>query len=176
MRAMEPSGFMISQITAAGVSPASSARSQPASVWPARTRTPPVCAMIGKMWPGCTMSSGFAWRAVAARTVRARSAAEIPVVTPLAASMEAVKLVPIGERLSLTMRSSFSCRQRSSVSVRQTRPRAWVARKLIASGVTKSAASTRSPSFSRSSASASTIMRPRRMSSMRSWVGLMVMG
>src|SRR5438067_13074124 len=169
MRAMEPSGFMISQMTAAGVSPASSARSQPASVWPARTSTPPFCAITGKMWPGCTISSGFAWRAVAARTVRARSAAEIPVVTPLAASIEMVNAVPMGERLSFTMSASFSWRQRPSVSVRQTRPRACVAMKLIASGVTKSAASRRSPSFSRSSASASTTMRPRRMSSINSW-------
>src|SRR5258708_7122144 len=175
MRAIEPSGFMISQITAAGVSPASSARSHPASVWPARTSTPPFCAITGKIWPGCTMSSGFACLAVAARTVRARSAAEMPVLTPLAASMETVNAVPIGERLSFTMSARLSWRQRSSVSVRQTRPRACVARKLMASGVTKSAASTRSPSFSRSSASASTIMRPRRSSSISCWVGEMAM-
>jgi hypothetical protein len=34
MRAIEPSAFMISQMTAAGVSPASSARSHPASCGP----------------------------------------------------------------------------------------------------------------------------------------------
>ena len=60
MRAIVPSSFMISQITAAGVSPAIRARSHPASVWPARTSTPPGCAITGKMWPGCTMSAGFA--------------------------------------------------------------------------------------------------------------------
>ena len=86
---------MISQITAAGVRPARSARSQPASVWPARTSTPPFCAMIGKMWPGWTMSAGLACFAVAARTVRARSAAEMPVVTPLAASIDTVNAVPM---------------------------------------------------------------------------------
>ena len=41
-----------------------------------------------------TMSSGRASRATAERTVRARSAAEMPVVTPLAASIETVNLVP----------------------------------------------------------------------------------
>ncbi len=86
--------------------------------------------------------------------------------------METVNAVPCGERLSLTMSGSASCRQRSSVSVRQMRPRAWVAMKLIDSGVTKSAARTRSPSFSRSSASTSTTIRPWRISSMISEVGL----
>ena len=84
---------MISQITAAGVSPASCVRSQPASVCPARISTPPACATSGKTWPGWTMSVGFAWR-VATQTVRARSAAEMPVVTPSAASIDTVKFVP----------------------------------------------------------------------------------
>ena len=53
------------------------------------------------------------------RTVRARSAAEMPVVTPVAASIDTVNAVPCGERLSLTISGRFSCRQRSSVSVRQ---------------------------------------------------------
>jgi hypothetical protein len=47
MRAIAPSSRMISQMTAAGVRPASRARSHPASVWPARTSTPPGCAMTG---------------------------------------------------------------------------------------------------------------------------------
>src|SRR5579864_484985 len=54
---------------------------------------------------------------------------------------------------------------RSSVSVRQIRPRPCFAMKLMASGVTFSAASIRSPSFSRSSSSTMTIMRPERTSS-----------
>ena len=174
-RAMAPSSRMISQITAAGVRPASAARSQPASVCPARTSTPPGCAITGKMCPGCTMSEGLASFATAARTVRARSCAEMPVVTPSAASMESVKLVPIWARLSRTMSGSASWRQRSSVSVRQTRPRACLAMKLTASGVTCSAASTRSPSFSRSSSSTSTTILPARMSAMISAGGLMVL-
>ncbi len=91
---MVPSSFMISTITLAEVvMPAMRAKSTPASVWPARLRTPPGCAISGKMWPGCTISLGLASGLTAVRTVNARSAAEIPVVTPSAASMETVKLV-----------------------------------------------------------------------------------
>src|ERR671937_637781 len=39
--AIEPSGFVTSQMTPTGSSPASRHRSTAASVWPARTRTPP---------------------------------------------------------------------------------------------------------------------------------------
>ncbi|MNN95843.1 hypothetical protein D3C81_2147210 [compost metagenome] len=52
--------------------------------------------------------------------------------------------------------------QCSSVRVRQIRPRASRAMKLIASGVQQSAASNRSPSFSRSSSSTSRTILPRR--------------
>ena len=48
-RAMVPSSFMISQITAAGEQPAMPAKSQPASVWPARISTPPSTACKGKI-------------------------------------------------------------------------------------------------------------------------------
>jgi hypothetical protein len=91
---MVPSSFMISQITAAGLQPAMAARSQPASVWPARISTPPSTACSGKMWPGCTRSSAGCVGATAACTVRARSAAEMPVVTPSAASIDTVNAVP----------------------------------------------------------------------------------
>ena len=96
---MVPSSFMISQITPLASNPAMRARSQAASVWPARASTPPGCAISGKMWPGLTMSSALAFFATAACTVRARSAAEMPVVTPSAASMETVNLVPKPEPL-----------------------------------------------------------------------------
>jgi hypothetical protein len=49
----------------------------------------------------------------------------MPVVTPSAASMLTVKLVRYGEVLSLHHRRQPSCAQRSRVSDRQTRPRAW---------------------------------------------------
>ena len=56
--------------------------------------------------------------------------------------------------------------RQSIVSVRQISPRASRAMKLIASGVQQSAASSRSPSFSRSSSSTSKTILPRRYSSM----------
>ena len=50
--------LMISQMTPAGVSPASRARSTAASVWPARTSTPPSRARSGNTWPGRSRSCG----------------------------------------------------------------------------------------------------------------------
>ena len=114
---------MISQITAAGVRPASAVKSQPASVWPARTSTPPGCAWIGNTWPGWTMCSARASCATAAEIVRARSAAEMPVVTPSAASMLTVNAVPYCVPLRWVIGGRFNWRQRSCVSVRQIRPR-----------------------------------------------------
>ena len=49
------------------------------------------------------MSDGLASSAMASRMVLARSAAEIPVVIPIAASMETVKAVPNGEVFSDTI-------------------------------------------------------------------------
>jgi len=92
-RAIVPSSFMISQITPAGVSPASRARSTAASVWPVRSSTPPSRATSGKTWPGETMSWDPQEVSIATATVRARSAAEMPVVTPSRASIETVKAV-----------------------------------------------------------------------------------
>ena len=163
-RAIVPSSLMISQITDAGDRPAICVRSQPASVWPARISTPPFWARSGKMWPGWTRSSGTVLLWTATWMVRARSAAEIPVVTPSAASIETVKLVPNEVPFLDVIIGRANWSQRSSVRVRQTRPRAWRIMKLIASGVTKSAASTRSPSFSRSSSSTRMTMRPARSS------------
>ncbi len=96
--------------------------------------------------------------------VVARSAAEMPVVTPLRASTETVKAVPRYEVLSATCIVRCSSSQRSSVSGMQMRPRACVAMKLMISGVIFSAAQARSPSFSRSSSSTMMISRPSLMS------------
>src|SRR3989442_912698 len=57
-RAMLPSSFMISHSTAAGWSPASCARSQHASVCPARASTPPACA-IRRRNPGGDARGGL---------------------------------------------------------------------------------------------------------------------
>lgn len=65
--------------------------------------------------------------------VVALSAAEMPVVTPCAASMDRVKLVlNLAPFLSL-MSGKSSCWQRASVKVKHTNPRACVIIKLIAS-------------------------------------------
>jgi hypothetical protein len=45
---MDPSSFMISQMTPAGIIPAKRARSTEASVWPARTRTVSGACQIGR--------------------------------------------------------------------------------------------------------------------------------
>ena len=162
---------MISQITEAGDRPAMRARSQPASVWPARISTPPSWACSGKMWPGWTRSAGRVSRATATSTVRERSAAEMPVVTPVAASIETVKAVLCLVPLRAAIGGSCRYSQRSRVSVRQIRPRPCLAMKLMASGVTRSAARTRSPSFSRSSSSTRMIMRPAASSATSSGIG-----
>ena len=63
-------------------------------------------------------------------TVRERSAAEMPVVTPSAASIDTVKAVPFLSPLRVVMGGSRRCSQRSRVSVRQIRPRPKRAMKL----------------------------------------------
>ena len=73
---------MISQITPLGLSPASRATSTAASVWPARTSTPPGRATSGKTWPGETIASGPLAASIATAMVRARSAALMPVEIP----------------------------------------------------------------------------------------------
>jgi diguanylate cyclase (GGDEF)-like protein/PAS domain S-box-containing protein len=60
--------------------------------------------------------------------------------------------------LMLVCGCSRACRTRFGVSARQTTPRACLTMKLIASGVTLLGGETRSPSFSRSSSSTSTII------------------
>ena len=101
----------------------------------------------------------------ATRMVAARSEALMPVVTPKrgAASMLTVNAVRMASVLSSLMSGSSSSAQRSGVSARQIIPFAS-SRKLTLSGVTNSAAHTRSPSFSRSSSSATTMHLPARRS------------
>ena len=161
---------MISQMTPAGVSPARRARSTAASVCPARRSTPPGRAMSGNRWPGETKSAADAAGSIRVRTVRARSKAEIPVVVPLRASTLCVKAVPNGSESDAGVERLISA-ARSAVSGAQMSPRAWVAMKVIASGVTLAAASTRSPSFSRFSSSVMMTILPALMSATRSSIG-----
>ena len=164
-RAMVPSSRIISQITAEGLRPASRAISTPASVCPARSRQPPSRASSGKTCPGVARSSAPLCGLMATAIVRARSGAEIPVETPVRASIETVKAVL--KRLSL--RCAISGRPRVStcapVSARQISPRPCVAIKAMAWGVAICAGITRSPSFSRSSSSSSINICPLRAAS-----------
>jgi len=141
------------------------ARSTEASVCPARTSTPPRRARNGKTWPGRAKSAARVQGSIAARMVIARSEALMPVVVPRTASIDSVNAVPKLEVFTGDISGRFSSSQRSSVSARQIRPRACLAMKLIAAGVTFSAGKARSPSFSRSSSSTRTIWRPCRNSS-----------
>ena len=163
---MLPSSFMISQITPAGLRPASRAMSTAASVWPARTSTPPSRARKGKTWPGVAMSWAPERGSMATATVRARSWAEMPVVTPSRASIETVKAVSWRLEFAAAISGRPRASRRSPGSARQIRPRPWVAMKLIAVGVHICAGTTRSPSFSRSSWSTRMNIRPLRASSM----------
>ena len=162
---------MISQMTPAGLSPASRARSSAASVWPARCSTPPARARSGNTWPGCTTSFGPFVGSIATWIVCERSAAEMPVVTPSRASIETVNAVPCGASFFGVIGGSPRSSQRSAVRQRQMRPRPSFAMKLIASGVANCAAIVRSPSFSRSAASTTTTIFPLRMSSIASEIG-----
>ena len=121
-RAIVPSSFMISQMTAAGIRPAIRARSTEASVWPARLRTPPLRARSGKVCPGRRRSCGLVFGSTSVRTVAARSAAEIPVVVLPRASTETVKAVPKFEVFCSTIGGRSSSSQRSSVRETQMSP------------------------------------------------------
>ena len=83
----------------------------------------------------------------------------------ITASMETVKAVPAWEPFSCSMRSNPRRSHDSEGSDRQISPLPCFAIKLMASGVTFSAAITRSPSFSRCSSSTKTIIRPASRSS-----------
>src|SRR5215470_11657770 len=72
--------------------------------------------------------------------VTAGSAAEMPWRIPRRASIDTVNAVPRGARFSATIMVRPSAAMRSSVSAKQIRPRPYFAMKLMASGVTFSAA------------------------------------
>lgn len=76
---------------------------------------------------------------------RARSWAEMPVVTPSRASIEVVKAVSWREAFLFDISDSPSASMRDPGSVRQISPRPCVAMKLMAEGVRLWAGMTRSP-------------------------------
>ena len=91
----------------------------------------------------------------------------MPVVTPnrRSASMLTVNAVASSSLFRSVICGRPSWSHRSPVRARQMRPRPCRVMKLMVSGVTSSAAQTRSPSFSRSSSSATMTILPFRRSS-----------
>ncbi len=122
-RAIVPSSFMISQMTPDGYRPAIRARSTAASVWPARTSTPPGCARSGWTCPGRAKSAGRDAGSMAASTVAARSNAEMPVVVPPMTSIGVQNAVSNRDVLSRTSSGICSSSSRSAVIDRQINPR-----------------------------------------------------
>ena len=160
---------MISISAPAGCNPASLARSTAASVWPGRRSTPFCRARRGLMCPGRPRSEGLVAGSASARIVAARSWIETPVVQPWPSrSAVTVKGVPSSEVLFSSIMFSSSCAQRSSDSGAHNTPRPSLSMKFTISGVIFSAATMKSPSFSRSSSSTTMTIFPFRKSSMTS--------
>ena len=86
-----------------GASPASRHRSIAASVWPGRSSTPPSRARSGRRCPGRTRSWAVDDGSASSCSVRARSAALMPVLTPSRASTETVYAVRSVSWLSTTI-------------------------------------------------------------------------
>ena len=100
------------------------ARSTAASVCPARTITPPVRDRSGNMWPGRARSDGRVAGSMAARTVSARSLAEIPVLVVPFASIDTQNAVSNRELFCDTISGISSSSRRSGVIDRQIEPAA----------------------------------------------------
>lgn len=91
--------------------PASSARSNAASVWPGRVSTPRSRATSGKMCPGLRSSAARVLGSPSARMVLQRSDALMPVVTPSRRSTVTVKAVYISSSFSAVGTMSGSSRR-----------------------------------------------------------------
>ena len=159
-------------MTAAGSSPAIRARSQPASVCPARVSTPPGCAMTGKMCPGWLRSSGRAFRCNGslhrARPIMRRDAGR-DALGRLDGNREVgrVMLIGVGHHQRQSKLRATLARQR------QTDQAAAVRRHVVdVFGTHFSAAMSRSPSFSRFSSSTMMTILPALMSAMMSSMSL----
>ncbi len=135
-------------------------------MWPERMSTPPSRAISGNTWPGRTKSAAPLLPLASARTVLVRSSAEMPVVSPWRTSTETVNAVPSGALLNATIGSRCSRRASAGASGAQTMPEVWRMMNAIFSGVHRLAATNRSPSFSRSSSSATMTISPRAKAAM----------
>ena len=91
---MVPSGFITSQHTPTGGSPAAGHSATVASVCPARSASRPGRAASGNTCPGRRKSAGRASGLASRRTVAARSAADTPVPVPAARSTGTCGRVP----------------------------------------------------------------------------------
>lgn len=119
----------------------------------------------GNTWPGRARSSARVWGSTAAKMVCARSYDEIPVVTPLPrASIETVNAVPRFRGVVGHHWSQFQLVKPLAGHGETDQTPCVGSHKIDHSGVIISAAIMRSPSFSRSSSSAMTIIRPDRSS------------
>ena len=148
-----------------GWSPASRARSTAASVCPTRCSTPPSRARSGCTWPPCAGRRGpLAGSAADADRVRAVLRADAGGRRRSAAPRRCSRCTPCAARrlFSAHQRQAELRRSARSVSARQISPLPRFIMKLMISGVTSSAAQIRSPSFSRSSSSATTTILPAR--------------
>src|SRR5690606_15215057 len=112
------------------------------------------------MWPGRTKSAGPTLPFARLRTVSVRSSAEMPVVVPCLKSIETVNAVECGASFSATIGVRLSRRASSRVIGVQTMPEVWRTMNAILSGVQCTAATIRSPSFSRPSSSMTTTISP----------------
>ena len=101
-----------------------------------------------------------------ARTVLQRCSAEMPVVRPCFTSTVTVKAVPSGASFGGDHRREVEAARLRAVTGAQTMPQVLRTMKAIFSGVQWIAATTRSPSFSRSSSSVTTTISPRAKASM----------
>ena len=168
-RAMLPSSLIISIRAAAGNRPARRAKSTAASVCPARCSTPRSCAYSGLMCPGRPNVSGVASGSASARMVLARSCMLTPVEHPSSLSTVTVKGVPEYRRVVVHLFGKpqlFAAFHRDWHAEHATR--AFLSMKFTCSGVIFSAATMRSPSFSRSSSSTTIMNLPSRKSSIAS--------
>ena len=105
------------------------------------------------------------------RMVRVRSAAEIPVVTPSRASIDSQNAVPNIRRVGRAHQRQAQVVAALRGERQADQPAAVRGHEIDDLGRDLSAAMVRSPSFSRSSSSTTTSMRPARISSMASGTG-----
>jgi hypothetical protein len=163
---------MISQITPEGLSPARRAMSTAASVWPGADQHAALARDEREdRGPGLTMSSGPLAGVDRDRDGRARSAALMPVVTPFA------RLDRGGERglhpaaVGAAHRLQARAPRRAAGEREADQPAAVRGHEVDRVGRRHLRRDDRSPSFSRSSSSTSTNIRPLRASSMIASIG-----